>query len=73
MKTKITANYQITKEDYDLITNTIRDFSVLYNNSEITNFYTTLFFEEKNRKINLNFAFGRCIKCRIEKISEVTD
>lgn len=68
MRVTITANFELSEFDYELAKNSINDFLAVYQNSGITNFYTTLFYEDSNRKLRLNFAFGRCTKCVIEKI-----
>lgn len=65
---RITSDFELTETDYALINNTIDDFLLLYRKSHISNFYTTVFFQEAKRKLNLNFAFGKCTRCQIKKL-----
>lgn len=64
---KIKSNFELTEIDVLLIKNAIRSLSE-FGSSEmgLNNFYTTLFYEDFNRKINLSFIKGKCYRCAVE-------
>jgi len=59
---------RVSDEDFETMKSAADDFLVLA--KKWGSFYTTLFLNEKNRKIVFKYAYGKLIGAEIEKLDE---